>query len=424
MLKKIILPILLFILASCQQFTSTTEQSKHFLSDHTFNFERTDTFSKEDAFKVAMLLPLSGKASTFGQGLQNAAMMALDDLKNDSLEVRFYDTKSSIDGALVAINKAVNENAQLVLGPLMADEVQAIATKAFDREIPVISFSTSPSILGNGVYTLGLLSDEQTNRVISYASNLNRHQIAVLAPHSNAGIHIARSAVQAAARNNMSVTKIGFYEPSTLEFSELIQQISQNKNFDTILIAETGSRLKAIAGTFGYYDISAPDVLFLGTSVWDNTNLTKETTLYGGLYPILSRSYNEYFNKKFKDLFGEIPNPLYMYAYDGVALASILSKTNNVDLYQAIEDPDGFMGINGAFRFFSNGTNEHNLNIVEVTSEGIRIKDTASLRFTEKFENEPVFTYERPEIFGIPAEVFFSEFSDSTSRHSSYFGIF
>ena len=55
--------------------------------------------------------------------------------------------------------------------------------------------------------------------------------------------------------------------------------MAQDKNFDTLLIAETGNRLKAISGTFGYYDVAYPDVLFIGTSVWSNTNLNKETTL-------------------------------------------------------------------------------------------------------------------------------------------------
>ena len=423
MLKKVVLSVFLFVLCACGQLnTSNTFQDS--LSRRTGYFEKTDNFSKTDSFKVAMLLPLSGKASTFGKGLQNAAMMALDDTKNDSLVVRFYDTESSPEGAIKALNEALNEDVKLILGPLMAGEVSAISFDANKRNIPVISFSTSPSVLGNGVYTLGLLSDEQIERIISFAAGLNRQKIAVLAPHSDAGMHIARSAMKTAAQNHMNVTKIGFYDSSTLEFSELIEQMSQDKNFDSVLIAETGSRLKAIAGTFGYYDINAPEVLFLGTSVWDNTNLTKETTLYGGIYPILSRNYSEYFNKKFKDFFGETPNPLYVYAYDAIALSSALSKIPNTNLYQAIEDPEGFSGMNGSFRLFSNGTNEHNLNIVEVTSEGLKTIDTASSQFKPKINFEPVLSDQKPEIFGLPVEAFYSSFSSSDNNRTPYFGIF
>jgi ABC-type branched-subunit amino acid transport system substrate-binding protein len=142
------------------------------------------------------------------------------------------------------------------------------------------------------------------------------------------------------------------------------------------------------------------------------------------LYPILSRNHSEYFNKKYKDLFGETPNPLYVYAYDGVALSSALSKVENSDLYQAIEDPEGFMGMNGTFRLFSSGKNEHNLNIVEVTAEGLKTVNTAPLRFNTVPSEEPVVSYETPEIFGLPPETFFSGFPDISSKNKSYFGAF
>ncbi len=423
MLKKVVLSVFLFVLCACGQL-STPRAPQNNISWRAGSFDKSDHFGQTDSFKVAMLLPLSGKASTFGKGLQNAAMMALDDAKNDSLVVRFYNTESSPEGALKAFNEALNEDVQLILGPLMAGEVAMIGSEAKSRRIPVISFSTSPTVLGNGVYTLGLLSDEQIERIISYAAGLNRQKIAVLTANSEAGMHIARSAMKAAAQNHMRVTKIGFYDPSTLEFSELIKQMSQDKNFDTVLIAETGSRLKAMAGTFGYYDITAPDVLFLGTSVWDNTNLTKETTLYGGIYPVLSRNHSEYFNKKYKDFFGETPNPLYVYAYDGVALSSALSKTDQNNLYQAIEDPEGFAGMNGSFRLFSNGTNEHNLNIVEVSSDGLKTVDTASSQFKPKIDFEPVLLNDRPEIFGLAPEKILTDLFSETQKQNTYFGMF
>ena len=431
MFKKIVFCFFAFLLAACNQIMpqtiwQTPSSSTGGWNNIPFEVEdytlESDSFSS-DAFKVAMLLPLSGKASTFGKGLQNAAMMALEDTGNQKLEVRFYDTKSSPDGALAALSSALSADAELILGPLMSEEVSAISYQAKHKNVPVISFSTAPHILGNGIYTLGLLSDEQVDRIVSYAASKGRSKIAVVVPDSNAGLNIAKSALQSAAANNMSVTKIGFYEPSTLEFSELVQKMTAEKDFDVVLIAETGSRLKAISGTFGYYDVSYPNVLFVGTSVWENTNLNKETTLFNGIYPTISRVHGEYFNKKYKDLFGETPNTLYTYAYDSIALASALSKHGSQSLYSAITNPDGYIGINGSFRLFDDGTNEHNLDIVEITPQGLKTVSTAPKTFAARKPRSNVSQINMPQIYGKPLEAVQSKlFYEPVTP--SYFNIF
>ena len=426
MFKKISLFILFVMLAACTQRTAERQSLQY-----TYRIEQTpydvadyeNRGLEKDSFKVAMLLPLSGKASTFGNGLQNAAMMALEDTKNPKLQVRFYDTKSSSQGAAAALETALNNNAELILGPLMFEEVMAVSPLAQSRRVPLISFSTSPQVLGSGVYTLGLLSDEQINRIISYAVKSGRKRIALVVPDSDAGLNVAKSVYDAAAENALELVKIGFFEPTSLEFSELVQQMIKSKDFDVVLIADTGNRLKAIAGTFGYYDVAYPQVLFIGTSVWENTNLTKETTLFNAVYPVLSRVHQEYFNNKYKELFGETPNTLYSYAYDGVALASALSADRGGNLYTAIENEDGYIGINGMFRLFSDGTNEHNLDVVEVSSSGLKTVDSAPSRFgARRFKNNYGFQMQ-PEVYGKNPEIVYRKLLPVQSA-PSYFNMF
>lgn len=428
MFKKILLCFFAFLLTACEQilpstvYRPSTQGPRLSYSPFEISDYQTDSFSST-SFKVAMLLPLSGKASTYGKGLQNAAMMAIEDTNNPNLEVRFYDTKSSPDGAIAALSSAISAKAELILGPLMSDEVSAISGKAQSKNIPVISFSTSPNILGNGIYTLGLLSDEQVERIVSYASSKGRHKMAVIVPDSPAGLNIVKSALNSASNNQISVTKIGFYEPSTLEFSELIQQMAQDIDFDSVLIAETGSRLKAIAGTFGYYDVAYPDVLFLGTCLWENTNLSKETTLFNAVYTSVSRVYSDYFDKKYKDLFGETPNKLYTYAYDSVALASALSKSKSDNLYALITNPDGYIGMNGSFRLFADGTNEHNLDVLQITTNGIKTVNSAPKKFTSPKIKTNTRPLTLPEIYGKSADEVYQKLYQPQSI-SRYWNVF
>ena len=118
----------------------------------------------------AFYLPLSGKAANIGQGMQNAMFLALDDLKNNKVVLKFYDTKSTGIGAKQAAEKAIAGGAQLILGPLMSDEVKNTSRVALSDDIPVISFTTSPQVLQKGVYSIGLLNGEQIDRIVSYAT--------------------------------------------------------------------------------------------------------------------------------------------------------------------------------------------------------------------------------------------------------------
>lgn len=398
-------------------------------------------FDSENTFKVAMLLPLSGKTSTYGQGLKNAAMMALDDTNNTNLILQFYDTKSTMSGAREAARQALENGSSLILGPLTSEEVSAVAPLAKYHNVPVISFSTSPSAVGEGQYSIGLLGNEQIDKIISYAASVKRTKLALMIPDNESGFNLVRSALASAEKYGVSIVKIAFYPPETMDFSETVKQLSnyeeraaeiqkyKNKlqtsakagnkraanelkrlkttytagelDFDAVLIPESGNRLKAAASMFSYYDVAYPDVLFLGTSVWENTNLSKETTLYHAVYPVISRVHNAYFTKKYQNLFAQKPNQLYSFAYDSVALASAIAQRKDTDITQTITSKDGYIGINGAFRILENGRNEHSLDVVEVTDQGPKVVQESQNRFdTYPYEPQPPYKMPKPEVYG------------------------
>ena len=157
---------------------------------------------------------------------------------------------------------------------------------------------------------------------------------------------------------------------------------------------------------FGYYDVYAPQVKFIGTSVWENTPLNRESALRGSWYPALSRSHGSYFANKYANLFGERPSSLYSMGYDAVALSAALSKKSGADLNETITNPDGYLGINGAFRLLDNGQNQHSLDIVEVRPGGDVIIDEAPKKFDlmEPFDGNSAIVlepgYQAPRIFG------------------------
>ncbi len=393
-LKKISIFFLILGLFACKNHFTDNRIN---ISDQRYDIIDLDavdrTMIDEQSLNVGVLLPLSGSAAEIGQGMQNAMFMALDDLKNNKMVLKFYDTKSTAAGAAEAAQRAIDSGAGLILGPLMSEEVKSIAPIALSEDVPVVSFTTSPQVLQKGVYSIGLLNGEQIDRAVTYAAAKNKTRLAVLAPDNNSGLNIVKSAMMSAMANNMSLVKVGFYNPGSVDSSAIIKEMSSPADFDVVLIADSGNRLKSIASMFAYNDVMYPNVLFMGTSAWDNTNLSKESMLYHGIYPMVSKGYEDYFSNKYKNTFGEQPKTVYSFAYDSVLLASVLSEKNKDDLDAGITGRKGFIGVNGYFKILPTGQSRHSLDILEVTKDGPKIISKADNRVADYTQKEMDIRY-------------------------------
>ena len=394
MFKKFNVVLFCLLICGCsylQKSKSEAYYSRDYVPSAPVKMVGTTDFSYVDlgdaeSLRVAMLLPLRGKLASMGESMKNAAMMAIGDVNNNNLVVQFYDTKGTSSGARVAFENAMNANSRLILGPLLAEEVAAISNEAKSRGVPVISFSTSPSVLQPGVYSIGLLNDDQINSVIKYAVGQGRKRLAVVLPDNQSGINMLKSVMKAGRDNGMEVTKVGFYSPTAMDFTGLASSMAGgareggDAGFDALLVPEYGNRLKSITSMFSYYDVSAPQVLFMGTSVWANTGLSKETELYGAVYPVMSMSRQHSFASKYKELFGQTPNGLGIFAYDAISMASAMANQKGNIVAQIVK-PDGYSGMSGLFRILENGQNEHGLDIVRVSAGGNGVVQSAPSQF-------------------------------------------
>ena len=388
-LKRVALFFLCVGLWSCN---SPLTNNRIELSNRQYDIIDYDAVNKammsEDVLNVGVLLPLTGGASDMGLGMQNAMFMALDDLQNNRMMLKFYDTKSTHEGAQTAASQAIDDGADLILGPLMGKEVEGVAPLALSADVPVVSFTTSPQVLQKGIYSIGLLNGEQIERAVSYAKNNGRNSLALLVPDNNSGLNIVKAALMSSITKDMPLVKVGFYSPQSVDFSELVKDVASDGGFDTVLIADGGNRLKSLVSMFAYNDVMYPDVLFMGTAAWDNTNLSKETILYHGVYPMVSKSYGTYFTDKYKETFGEQPKSLYSFAYDSVLLASVLSGKTEDDITSALTGKSGFIGVNGFFKILPTGQSFHSLEMMEVTKDGPKVVSPADKEGANYAENE------------------------------------
>ncbi|MGH6833709.1 MAG: ABC transporter substrate-binding protein, partial [Methyloceanibacter sp.] len=79
--------------------------------------------------KVALLLPITASGSTpaVAKALKQAAELALFDFDNPNVTLVPKDTKGTPDGARLAAESALQDGAELIIGPLFAQEVSGAA---------------------------------------------------------------------------------------------------------------------------------------------------------------------------------------------------------------------------------------------------------------------------------------------------------
>src|SRR6478735_9213354 len=147
------------------------------------------------AVKVALLLPLTGSGNTpsVAKALKQAAELALFDFDNPAITLVPKDTKGTPAGAQAAAQSAIQDGAELIIGPLFAQEVAAAAPIARQSNIPMIAFSSDEKVAGGGVYLLSFLAGRDVPRIVSFAASRGKRNFAELVPQSPYG-HIAEAA--------------------------------------------------------------------------------------------------------------------------------------------------------------------------------------------------------------------------------------
>lgn len=342
----------------------------------------------EGGRKVALLLPLSASGETrkIAQAMKQAAELALVDAGGSGVTLITKDSGGSAQGAQSAAQAALNEGAELILGPLLATEVQAVKAVAQGRA-NIIAFSSQSAVAGNGTYLMSFLPEEEVANVVRYAAEQNHRRIAALYPSTQYGQIVEQALIRASQRGGVSIAASGRYSRDGLSVSPAIQQVAQAVNgqgADTVFLPEGGEALRAVGAALAEQGIDARRVKVLGTGLWDNPQMRSIPIAQGGWYAGVSPDMVERFEGRYSSTYGGKPPRIASLAYDAVSLAMGLAKRGSFDS-EAITSSDGFQGQNGLFRFRRDGRIERGLAILEITSSGPEVVAEAPRRFGEGY---------------------------------------
>lgn len=412
-----------------------------------------DDATPRQVIRLGLLVPLSGPDAEVGRALLNAATLALFDSQDKRLTLLPHDTRGTADGAATAMTQLLQQEPDLIIGPLFSHSIEAIRPMAKEAGINVIGFSSDHTVAGDGVYLLSFRMEEQIKRVIHYASDQGYARFAALVPETNYGtraLEIFGASVTEAARELVAVEfypadstqlvgpvkNIAKYEERRKRYTreidflnkldedddfalEILEELKNKETigdveFEAILLPEGGSMLTTLAAWVSYYEIDPAKIKILGTGLWDDDMLFHEPQLLGGWFAAPDHEASNRFLIRYAEIFGQSAPRLSTLSYDAVALAATLVRQSKTPNYSAeqLTNENGFSGLDGIFRFSPDGLIERGLAIYEVGSNQFKLIDPAPKNFIDRDLPDPLSN----PLLAIPQEVDLKAHSEAASR--------
>jgi len=324
--------------------------------------------------RIGVLLPFTnGSASTraLATSLMNAAELALFDSRDRNLVLISADEGSGGEDAVAGARSLLAEGAEVIIGPLFSQSVNAIAPIARDHAVPIISFSTDRGVAGNGVYLLSFQPENEVNRIVRYAASQGHLAFAALVPDTAYGVHVARTFATTVSAAGGRVVDEEHFIPASEAVSAPALKAAQSHP-DAILIGQGGTLLREIASALAKDGAGSKQVQYLGTGLWDDSEAAHEPNLAGGWFAAPDPDLAHGFDAKFRSEFGSAPPALASLAYDAVSLIAALASGPAYHRFTAaaLTDPNGFSGVDGVFRFNPDGSAERGLAVLKIQQEG------------------------------------------------------
>lgn len=116
--------------ASLSPLDAARAKNQHWLDPAMLNaFPPAQGPDYRPPLRLALLLPQTGSLATAGVAVRDGVLAAYYAETRSKSGIRVYDTQSTAAGAAGAYLKAMNEGAQMVIGPIGKDEVAAVAAQ-------------------------------------------------------------------------------------------------------------------------------------------------------------------------------------------------------------------------------------------------------------------------------------------------------
>ena len=328
--------------------------------------------------RSALILPLSaaGNAGIAGQAMRNAADMALAEFNAPNIQLLVKDDGGTPEAARQAAQQALDEGAEIILGPLFAQSVSVVGQMARTRNIPVIAFSTDANVASPGVYLLSFLPETDVARIVQYAASTGKRSYAALIPDNPYGTVVEAAFQQDVARRGGQIVALEHYPHDKAAMAGAGQERRPGGGrADALFIPDGGDAVPDVAQMLVGNGVNTKKIQLLGTGLWDDPRIS---VVAGARRRLVRRARCRglsQFRRPLPRRYKQQPVRTATLAYDAVALVAALVKTQGAQRFspEVLTNPSGFSGIDGLFRFRADGTNERGLAVLVSPPSGAQV---------------------------------------------------
>ncbi|MEQ1577678.1 MAG: penicillin-binding protein activator [Hyphomicrobium sp.] len=332
--------------------------------------------------RIALILPQSGigPPAVISRGMKQAVELALFEKNNPKITLIVKDDHGTAAGAEAAATEALNEGAEIILGPLMSSAVIGAASAARARNVPVVAFSNDVKAAGNGVYLMSFSAEQETQRIVAYAASQGKRRFAAFIPDTPYGHAIEPAFRAAVPANGGTIVALEKYnpepnqmlEPSRRVFSAVKGDGGPHSGADALFVPGGQDLMVHVGPLLTYAGIDLTKTKLIGTGSWDYATIGRDQAFLGAWYPAPDARALTDFSQRFAKTFGAAPPRLATLAYDAMNLAMALAGEPRDQRYTAasLTRPGGFSGVDGVVRFSPAGLPDRGLAVHEVQAFG------------------------------------------------------
>lgn len=332
-----------------------------------------------DPLRVGVLLPLTGPQAAMGMDALHGLQLAINDLpgwRNATVELYPHDTAT---GARAALDAALVQGAKVIVGPLLAADVAAIAPAIRAVDVPVLTLSTDRSVTGEGLHAVTSSPADQARVVADWASANGHMQVAGLVPSAPYGTDVMQAFQHALEAKGGHVAKISFFNPKNVDLGAAVRQLvgkavsgttlAGTLPFTALFIPTSAQSLPLITSQLAYYDLDKAKIQLLGTGLWQDNALLAPSArgANGAVFGASAKPVAV--DDVIKNTYGEASKGLAATGYDvGRILLQLAAERawSGRDVGLLLERPEGFYGSGGYYRFRPDGRTERGLSLVRI----------------------------------------------------------
>ena len=331
----------------------------------------------ENVFKVGVLIPMSGVNKSIGHDIRIGIETAFFSEGFNKIEVLFFDSMNIPDKFYRLL---IEENLDLIIGPVFSDTLKEIYNAVDNIKIPVLSFSNNRKLRNKNVWLLGKMQEDEIEHIIDFGVKTGISNLAIIGENTEYSKTLIFTAKNILFNKGIGLDIIVFEDTilnDRVKLRDKIKKLSgwkkEHKNkltlpkprYDGILFTGSNEFILKLAPLLSYYDLNSERVTYIGNSKFKSSELVNELSLQGTFFSSSKEAKTDKFKNEWRENWGLNPSYFSMLAYDLALFAKKLSLEK--DLLNYITRPQGHKWLSGEVFITEDGLNKRKqvVNLIE-----------------------------------------------------------